>query len=191
MKLAQGDWPSVPAAARRRVSAARSLEPPGLRQTRWVAVREALIPVMILGWLGLGVPASFAADAALVEPAAASSPASYTADLNYQETDEVLVYGSVGVRLQSAPFPKEPALPGQNVFRGLLMWRTLPKQATAFIWDNGRGRLYLDLNRNHDLTDDPKGIFASVSRDDRQTFTNVHLVLPIGAGSGPAAVGVQ
>jgi hypothetical protein len=42
--------------------------------------------------------------------------------------------------------------------------------------------LYLDLNRNHDFTDDPKGIFSSASRDGRQTFTNIQMVLPIGAG---------
>jgi hypothetical protein len=137
---------------------------------------------MVLGWLGLGVSAQFPACAAPAEPVAASSTASYTFDVNYQETDEVLVSGSVGIKLQNAPFQKEPALPGQNVFRGSLMWRTLPKQATAFIWDKGRGRLYLDLNGNRDLTDDPKGIFASASRDDRQTFTNIHLVLPVGAG---------
>ena len=52
----------------------------------------------------------------------------------------------------------------------------------AFIWDKGRGRLLLDLNRNQDLTDDPKGLFASVSKDDYQSFTNIHLVLPTGAG---------
>src|ERR1035437_4851803 len=156
-----------------------------------VALREALIPVMVLGWLGLGIPAQSSAGAAPAEPAAASPPVSYTFDLNYQETDEVLVSGSVGIRLQSAPFQKEPALPGQNVFRGSLQWRTLPKQATPFIWDKGRGRLYLDLNRNRDLTDDPKGIFASASRDDRQTFTNIHLVLPIGAGDRPVRLQLE
>jgi hypothetical protein len=40
----------------------------------------------------------------------------------------------------------------------------------------------LDLNGNRDLTDDPTGVFASATRDDRQTFTNIHVVLPVGAG---------
>ena len=86
-------------------------------------------------------------------------------------------------KLQPAPFPKEPALPGQNVFRGSLLWGPRAEQAMSFIWDKGRGRLFLDLNRNRDLTDDPKGIFDSASRDGNQTFDNVHLVLPTATGN--------
>ena len=182
MKLTEGNWPSVPSAGKRTVSMVRSVEPPGLRPMGRVAVQEALIPVMILAWLWLGIPAQFSAGAAPTEPAAAPAGDIYTADLNYQETDEVLVSRPVGIKLQSAPFPKEPALPGQNVFRGLLLWGPRPDQAMAFIWDKGRGRLLLDLNRNRDLTDDPKGIFASASRDDNQSFTNIHLVFPTAAG---------
>jgi hypothetical protein len=147
-----------------------------------VALRETLIPVIILAWLGLGIPVRFSAGAAPAEPAAASAAGAFTADLNYQESDEVLVSRSVGIKLQTAPFPKEPALPGQNVFRGSLLWGPRAEQAMPFIWDKGRGRLLLDLNRNRDLTDDPKGLFASASREDNQSFTNVHLVLSTATG---------
>jgi hypothetical protein len=147
-----------------------------------VAVREVLFPMIILAWLCLGIPAQFLASAAPAEPAAASAADIYTTDLNYQETDEVLVSRPIGIKLQGAPFPKEPALPGQNVFRGLLLWGPRTEQAMPFIWDKGRGRLLLDLNRNRDLTDDPKGIFASVSGEDNQSFTNIHLVFPTAAG---------
>jgi len=181
MTLTEGKRPSVPSAARRTIYVVRSAEPQGLKQMGRVAVRGALIPVIILAWLGLGIPAPFSASAA-AEPAAASAADSYTADLNYQETDEVLVSRSVGIKLQPAPFPKEPALPGQNVFRGSLLWGPRAEQAMPFIWDKGRGRLLLDLNRNRDLTDDPKGILASASREDNQSFTNVHLVLPTATG---------
>jgi hypothetical protein len=140
---------------------------------------------VVLAWVALGVTAQFSAGAAPAEPAVASSPTGYTADLDYQETDEVLVSRAVGVKLQTAPFPKEPALPGQNVFRGLLLWGSRPEQALPFIWDKGRGRLWLDLNRNRDFTDDPKGVFASASRNDSQSFTNIHLVLPTATGNHP------
>lgn len=182
MKLKDGKWWSVPLAAMRGVSVGRSLEPQGFRQTRRVAVRETIITLMILGWLGLGVPAQFSAGAALAQPAAASSTASFTVDLNYQETDQVQDFRSIVIKPQSSAFRKEPTLAKRDVFRGLLLWGTLPEQATPFIWDKGRGQLYLDLNRNRDLTDDPKGVFASASREDSQTFTNIHLVVPFAAG---------
>jgi hypothetical protein len=147
------------------------------------------MPLVILAWFGLGISAQFSSFAASAEPAAASPGATYTTDLNYQETDEVLVSRAVGVKLQTAPFPKEPALPGQNVFRGSLLWGPRPEQAMSFIWDKGRGRLFLDLNRNRDLTDNPNGRFASASRNGIQSFTNVHLVLP--AATGNRAIRLQ
>ena len=183
MRLTEGKRPSVPSAAMRTVSVVRSLEPQGLRQIGRVVLQEALIPVIILAWLGLGIPSQFSASAAPAEPAAASAADAYIADLNYQETDEVLVTRSVDFKLRTNPFQKEPALPGQKVFRGSLVWGPRPEQDMAFIWDKGRGRLFLDLNRNHDLTDDPKGLFASAPRDDSQSFTNIHLVLPTATGN--------
>jgi hypothetical protein len=191
MKLRDGNWSSVPSAAMRGVFAAWSVSPlrPGL--VARAALGKGLVPAIVLAWVALGITAQLSASAALAEPAVAASPANPAVDLNYQETEEVLASGSVAVRLQSAPFQKEPALPGQSVFRGSLLWGTQPRQATAFIWDKGRGRLYLDLNRNRDLTDDPKGIFASASRKDRQTFTNIHVVLPIGAGDRPVRLQLE
>jgi hypothetical protein len=191
MNPTEGNWPSVLSAAIRRVAPERCVEPPGLRRTGSVAPGKVLIPVVLLVWLGLGIPTGLPLQAAPAEPEAASPVATHTADLQYQETDEVLVSFSVGVKLLSNPFLKEPpppegdafrSLPRANVFRGSLLSESRPEQATAFIWDKAQGRLYLDLNRNGDLTDDPKGIFASPSRDDNQTFTNVHLVLPTATG---------
>ena len=169
MKRAQGNWPYIPSAA----------------------VREALMPVMVLSWLGLGVSAQFSAGAAPDEPAVASSLVSYAFDLNYQEIDQARVLETIHVKLQRSAFRKEPPLASRGVFRGLLLWGTRPEQAMPFIWDKGRGRLYLDLNRNRDLTDDPKGILASASRDDSQIFTNIHLVFPTTAGDRPVRLQVH
>ncbi len=189
MNLTEGNWPSVASAVISGVSLPRCVEPPYHGRMGLVAVREALFPVVVLAWLGLGIPTHSSVQAAPAEPAATSPAFTHTADLQYQETDEVLVSYSVGTKLRANPFLKEPALPGQNVFRGSLLSEPRPDQATAFIWDKGQGRLYLDLNRNGDLTDDPKGAFASPSRDDNQTFTNIHLVLP--ATTGDRAVRLQ
>jgi hypothetical protein len=147
-----------------------------------VGVRTALIPVMVLAWIGLGITARLSADAAPAQAAAASAAASYSVDLNYQEGAEELVSRSIDLKLQTNPFQKEPALPGQKVFRGSLVWGPRLEQDMAFIWDKGRSRLLLDLNRNRDLTDDPKGFFTSASKDDYQSFTNIHLVLSTATG---------
>ena len=155
------------------------------RPRGWVRA-ETLIPWMVLGWLGLGAPAQSSASAAPTEPPAAAPPAGYSADLTYQETDEVVDQAHVGVTLQRPAFKKEPRLPRQNVFRGSLLWGPRPDQAMAFLWDKANGRLYLDLNRNRDLTDDPAGMFASASRGHYQIFTNIHLVLRTAAGDRPA-----
>jgi hypothetical protein len=182
MKLRDGNWSSVPSAAMRGVFAAWSVSPlrPGL--VARAALGKGLVPTIVLAWVALGITAQLSASAAPAAAKVAASPASYTVDLAYQETDEELVTRPVDIKLQSNPFQKEPALPGQKVFRGSLVWGSRPEQDMAFIWDKGRGRLLLDLNRNRDLTDDPKGLFASASRDDYQSFTNIHMVLPTAAG---------
>jgi len=183
MSGAEGNSSSLPLAAMRGGLVAEALELLSLGRLGRSAVRREVMLLIILTWFGLGISAQFSSRAAPAEPAAASPGATYTADLNYQETDEVLVSRAVGVTFQTAPFPKEPALPGQNVFRGSLLWGSRPEQALPFIWDKGRGRLFLDLNRNRDLTDDPNGRFASASRNDSQSFTNVHLVIPTATGN--------
>ena len=144
-------------------------------------MREVLIPVVTLAWLALGVIARFPAGAAPAETAATSPASILTTDLNYQETDEVLVSRQCDVKPQTAAFTKEPPLGKKNVLRGFLLGGEQPDRATAYIWDRGNGRLYLDLNRNRDLTDDPTGVFASTSKTDSQSFTNIHWVFPAAA----------
>ena len=142
MSGAEGNSSSLPLAAMRGGLVAEALELLSLGRLGRSAVRREVMLLIILTWFGLGISAQFSSRAAPAEPAAASPGATYTADLNYQETDEVLVSRAVGVTFQTAPFPKEPALPGQNVFRGSLLWGSRPEQALPFIWDKGRGRLF-------------------------------------------------
>lgn len=189
MKLTEGERPSVRSTAMQGVSVVRSMGPQGLKQTTPVAARKALIPLIFLTLVGLGILAQFSANAAPAEPAGVSAAGIFSADLNYQETEEVLVSRSLDFKIQKNPFQKEPALPGQEVFRGSLVWGPRPEQDMALIWDKGRGRLLLDLNHNRDLTDDHEGLFASTSKDDLQSFTNIHLVLP--AGTGERSVRLQ
>ena len=57
----------------------------------------------------------------------------------------------------NAPFLKEPETSPQHVFRFLLRFGKDTNNAIALIWDQPKHKLYLDLNRNLDLTDDPAG----------------------------------
>jgi len=56
--------------------------------------------------------------------------------------------------------------------------------AIAFLWQRDAGKLYLDLNRNRDLTDDPSGVFSTrvAMPVYYQTFTNVHLLFNTASG---------
>ena len=122
MDGAEGYSRSIPLAAARGVSIAQALEPPNFRRTGRIKILQGVMPLVILASFGLGISAQFSSFAAPAEPAAASPGATYSTDLNYQETDEVLVSRAVGVKLQTAPFPKEPALPGPS----LTLSRALP-----------------------------------------------------------------
>ena len=59
----------------------------------------------------------------------------------------------------NTPFLKEPELSQRHVFRRVLRFGKDTNNAIALIWDQPKRKLYLDLNRNLDFTDDPAGVF--------------------------------
>ena len=81
-----------------------------------------------------------------------------------------------------APFLKEPDLSQRHVFRSLLQFGKDTNNAIALIWDQPKHKLYVDLNGNLDLTDDPAGVFSSTGKGFQQVFTNVTLPLKTAAG---------
>jgi len=86
----------------------------------------------------------------------------------------------------NAPFLKEPETSQQHVFRFLLRFGKDTNNALALIWDQPKHKLYLDLNRNLDLTDDPTGAFSSTGKEFQQVLTNVTLPLKTATGLHPA-----
>ena len=117
------------------------------------------------------------------------SPSSNTtlAALEYQETGYGVVNGSVSLTVQTTPFKKEPAATAGKIIRGVLNFGPGSSNSIPFLWQRDAGKLYLDLNHNQDLTDDPAGVFvAPVARPFRQfnyqTFTNVHLLFNTASG---------
>ncbi len=60
---------------------------------------------------------------------------------------------------RNSPFDKEPELGENEVCRGVLDYpgQTDDNDSVGFIWDKSQGRLYIDLNKDGDLTNDPNG----------------------------------
>ena len=85
---------------------------------------------------------------------------------------------AVGIE-KDVKFEKEPDFGERSIVRGLLQTGTAEKNNIGFAWDRAEGKLYLDLNRNRDLTDDPSGVFASDNKGRYQNFPNIHLELQI------------
>jgi hypothetical protein len=123
------------------------------------------------------------------DPVLSSSPSSNVtvASLAYQETDYSVVNWGVSVTVQTAPFKKEPPAAAGKTIRGVLNFGAGSSNAIPFLWQREAGKLYLDLNGNGDLTDDPSGVYAArVARPvSYQTFANVHLLLNTASGRCP------
>jgi hypothetical protein len=144
---------------------------------------------LLLGllWLG-GARALFSAE----NPAPASSlTPTQSVYLEYRELDHTTANWAIPVTLQSAPFKKEPPLSQRDASRGTLKFGNSTDHFIPFLLDRAQGKLYLDLNRNLDLTDDPDGVFSCPIKGANeffQPFNNIHLTFKTPAGSYRALV---
>jgi hypothetical protein len=113
-------------------------------------------------------------DAAPAEPASSSST---TVHLQQQDVDYAVARWNVSVTTQSSRFKAEPPLARGKIVRGILQFGHNSRDSIPFIWHRTDGKLFLDLNRNRDLTDDPGGVFSASPPvlSSYQTFTNVYL----------------
>ncbi len=104
--------------------------------------------------------------------------------LEYQETDYNVIGWSLSLKTQTSPFPKEPAAASGKTVRGILVLGDNSSNSVSFIWQRDARKLFLDLNRNRDLTDDSNGVFLARTEGSvsYQMFTNVHLVFNTAAG---------
>ncbi|MGD0743865.1 MAG: hypothetical protein ABSA45_01810 [Verrucomicrobiota bacterium] len=133
--------------------------------------------------------------AADVVPSSSTISNTTTVLLEYQETDHAIIDWGVSIALQSAPFNKEPAAASGKIVRGILNFGGGSSNAIPFLWQRGAGKLFLDLNRNRDLTDDPAGVFSESLGPTRsayyQTFTNVHLIFNTLSGKCPVLADIR
>jgi hypothetical protein len=141
----------------------------------------SVLGVMLAIVLGTGP----AAAAQVPEAATASGGVAHAALLDYEETTYPIASCWQTELSTPATFEKKPDFGGRTVFQRMLKYSDATNDAIACAWDQDRGKLYLDLNGNRDLTDDPAGVFTAPDSTRFQTFTNVHLTLNTSNGPQP------
>jgi hypothetical protein len=141
----------------------------------------------MLGLLGLAMASVMPVRAQETGATNSQSGPVVTAYLDYQEVSYSFVNWGARIGSKAPVFKKEPALSGSKVVRGTLQLGANPSEEMSFAWDRNAGKLYLDLNRNLDLTDDPVSVYPRQrgSGDNYQCFNNIHLPFITPAGSHP------
>jgi hypothetical protein len=116
-------------------------------------------------WLWLITGMISLSAAAELDSSASPAPSTNTVLLSLRELGSMPSGLGLNANPRTQPFPfiKEPGLSSRGVLRGTLFTNQGPSNAVAYIWDESKGRLYLDLNRNSDLTDDPAGTLTSAT----------------------------
>jgi hypothetical protein len=79
----------------------------------------------------------------------------------------------VPLEASDVTFKKEPDFGDRKIIRGAIPVAREEKEFLCFAWDVSELKLYLDLNRNLDLTDDPSGVFQGQGKKYQQSFHNV------------------
>ncbi|MGO8698540.1 MAG: hypothetical protein ACLQVY_12565 [Limisphaerales bacterium] len=135
---------------------------------RWARGFRAVTFAAALGSLfGLGYTLS----------AADSPPPATTVALEYTEMDYTPAFWGVPITERATPFKKEPPAASGKTIRGVLNFGGEASNSIPFLWQRDAGKLFLDLNRNEDLTDDPQGALSATGplRFASQTFRSIHL----------------
>ena len=141
-------------------------------------IRAAQLNLILLAAIS-GIARFAEAEAVAPDATAAqnlSQPQTISVPLEYREVEFSM--GNVAVSLdgpkgdRSGLIEKAPETKGAKPVYGALQ---LGKERMELAWDKAQRKLYLDLNRNQDLTDDPGGVFSASAKGSYQTFRNIHL----------------
>lgn len=125
-----------------------------------------------------------APSASLAADAEATAGNVCTADLSFHQASSSFISIGLNCTTQTKPFANEPALGTSKVVRGHFQF--VGTNTVAFIWDRNAGKLYLDLNRDLNLTNDAGGEFTSAIKGNYQVFNGIRL--PIKTASGEQQV---
>lgn len=152
------------------------------------AQRRFRTAILLLVLLGVSFSPGVSAGA---ENATGAAPAleGTIAHLRYREVDFAPLAFEISVE-GGARFAKEPAMAAGRVFRGRFRLGTDTNQFVPIAWDINQRKLYVDLNRNGDLTDDPAGVLTAPGKD-LQLFRGIPLAFPSAAGAYRVLVDVH
>lgn len=141
--------------------------------------------IWVAGWIALAQPLSVVA---------ASDGGWSTAYLDFTVSAQPVALWTLSLNREAKAFQKEPNTSGRKVCRGSFSFGDVGGEPTAFLWDYTRGKIYVDLNHNRDLTDDPQGALSCpVSRYNYyvQSFTNLQLTVSTPRGLYPLCVDLR
>ena len=148
-------------------------------------IKPAFFVLLGLLWVGAGGAAPGAEGSSTQ---AASATLTQSINLEYRDLGYSVGTWMIPITLQSAPFKKEPDLGRRKVYRGTLKFGDSMEDFAPFVWDQAQGKLYLDLNRNQDLTDD--GVLACTGQINTsvETFGRVRMPFKTPLGMEQVAV---
>lgn len=120
-------------------------------------------------------------------------PATTTALLDYCETDFNVNSWGVSLTPRTMPFQNEPAATSGKTLRGVLNFGGGPGNSVSFIWQRDARKVFLDLKRNGDFTNDAADVFSAreAGSVNYQTFTNVHLLFNLPSGKCPVLADIS
>ena len=160
-------------------------------QGYWLSLRALALAIV-------GLPLLFDATAGAVDAPAGTSQ---TVFLEYQELGSRIRGWQLNITPPTEPFRKELHWGGRHICRGTInsAFHDAEGPGTSpghtinlpFAWDYTQGKLYLDLNRNGDLTEHAACSTQPGSGDYfYETFTNIHLAFNAEAPSHPVLVDI-
>jgi len=160
------------------------VSPFGMRLGLGLSRKSARKLRFAMGCLGALVFLLFLDNACWSGAQAQSPPPAATgiiAHLEYREVDFAPVATEISI-LPGAHFKKEPVFNGHDVFRGFFCFGTDTNQSIPFAWDDEARKLYVDANRNGDLTDDAPGGYTAADKS-LELFRGVRLEFPSPQGT--------
>lgn len=109
------------------------------------------------------------------QPESDSGAPMFVVPLEARESERPLL--NIGMNLEPGPvsFVGEPEVGRDKVRRQVLKLGVAPGEGLPFLWNVSKGTLYLDLNRNRDLRDDPQGAYTNAGKGYYQEFQRVRL----------------
>lgn len=98
--------------------------------------------------------------------------------LKQEDVSQAVVTISIDIGRRGVEFKKEPDFGRARMIRSVIPLDEKNNIVLPFAWNKSDRILYIDLNRNLDLTDDPDNVFKGTKDRGSVTFSRVRLNIP-------------